>query len=340
MGGGGAVQTVSHRALKDAISMSYVAVIMTCYNEGDYIGEAVRSVLDQSRADLIREIVIADDGSNAQTLEVLRDLETWDPRIRVIYGEGGTGLPGQRCRAIAETSADLLALLDGDDFWTSDRLEAQIDALTSDAAIGLVYSDFFGFPDGDISKARRAGVIDISLSPDLPRAYFLNDPPIIPSTILLRRSAYEASGGFDPAVKVFEDSDFFMRLANVTRFALVDKPLLFKRSRGASITGGRKDLLAHHAYVALKAAADNPALLSLVPRRLAERARKLANQRFLIGDLSEARRLSGFARQLRPQDPAMWAGYALARLPVPIVQMLRKHVFAKRVAALTQLETS
>nr|WP_267387362.1 glycosyltransferase family 2 protein [Sphingomonas sp. GC_Shp_3] len=283
-----------------------VAVIMTCYNEGPYIGAAVRSVLDQTRADLIEAVVIADDGSDPATLAVLRDLERWDARIRVLYGEGGVGVPGQRRRAIAETRAPVLAILDGDDLWTPDKLERQMPVLAGDAAVGLVYADFYVFPDGDVGAARRAGVLDITAEADLSRTYFLNDPPIIPSTTLLRRDAYDAANGFDAAVRVFEDTDFYLRLAGVTRFALVDMPLLYKRQRGTSITGGRKDLMAHHAYVALKAAADAPALLPLVPRRLAERARKLGNHRFLLNDPAGAVRLLRLAVRLDPLNWRAW----------------------------------
>lgn len=291
-----------------------VAVIMTCYNEGRYIGAAVRSVLDQSRADRIEAVVIADDGSDPDTLAVLREIEHWDSRIRVLYGPGGVGLPGQRCRAIAETRAPVLAILDGDDLWTPDKLERQLPLLAADPAVGLLYADFFVFPGEDLGAARRAGVLDITGDADVQRTYFLNDPPIIPSTTLLRRDAYDAAGGFDPAVRVFEDTDFYLRLARVTRFGLVDTPLLYKRQRGSSITGGRKDLMAHHALVALKAAAAEPALLPLVPRRLAERARKLGNQRFLLEDRRGAVALLRFAVRLDPLNWRAWQSLAAATL--------------------------
>lgn len=294
--------------------MSDVAVIMTCYNEGPYIGAAVRSILAQSRAESIAQIVIADDGSDPATVAVLREIEAWDARITVLYGPGGVGLPGQRRLAIAETSAEFLAILDGDDLWTPDKLERQLPVLAARPDVGLVYADFYTFPDQDLGAARRAGVRDISDAAHLSRTYFLNDPPIIPSTTLLRRSAYEACGGFDAAVRIFEDTDFYLRLARVTRFALVDEPLLYKRNRGSSITGGRRDLMAHHAYVALKAAAAEPALLPLVPKRLAERARKLGNQRFLLNDHAGAVALLKFAVRLDPFNRRAWTSLIAASL--------------------------
>lgn len=291
-----------------------VAVILTCYNEGPWIGAAVRSVLDQTLAHRITEIVIVDDGSDADTLAVLQDIATWDPRITVDCGPGGRGLPGQRCLAISRTSAPLLAILDGDDLWAPDKLERQLPAISGRPHVGLVYADYSTFPDGQQDSARRAGVLDITGSRQLARTYFLNDPPIIPSATLLRRTAYEASGGFDPAVRVFEDTDFYLRLARVTRFALVNEPLLFKRNRPSSITGGRTDLMAHHALVALKAAASNPELLPLVPRRLAERARKLGNQRFLMNDRRGAVALLRFAVRLDPFNRGAWTSLMAAKL--------------------------
>lgn len=290
-----------------------VSVIMTCYNEGPYIEAAVHSVLDQTWADRIEKIVIADDGSRADTIAVLKGIETWDPRILVLYGPGGVGLPGQRNKAIAETGSDTFAILDGDDLWAADKLERQLAVLEARPDVGLVYADYFTFA-GDLSTARRGGVLDITAAEALTVAYFLNDPPIMPSTTLIRRSAFEACGRFDPMVRVFEDTDFFLRIARHTRFALIDEPLLYKRNHASSITGGRPDLMAHHAYVALKAAADEPRLLKLVPKRLAERARKLGNQRFLLDDREGAVRLLSFAVRLDPLNRRAWTSLLAARL--------------------------
>jgi glycosyltransferase involved in cell wall biosynthesis len=310
---------------RERIVGASVAVIMTCYNEGQYIGDAVRSVLDQTWASRIKEIVIADDGSQEETLTVLREIEGWDSRITIIYGKGGVGLPGQRCRAIEMTQAPIIAILDGDDIWVPEKLERQLPIIESNQDCGIVYSDFFTFPEKDISVARRAGVLDISGAANASVTYFLNDPPIIPSTILIRRAAYEASGGFNPEVRIFEDTDFYLRIAKMVGFALVNEPLLYKRNRVSSITGGRNDLMAHHAFVALKAAADNPELLPLVPRRLAERARKLGNSKLLLNDRQGAVELLSLAVRFDPLNWRAWTSLVAAKLfPVLALRMLGK----------------
>lgn len=321
----------------DPAALPTVAVIMTCYNEGPYIGAAVRSVLQQTRADLIESIVIADDGSAAETLAVLKDLETWDPRIRVLYGPGGVGLPGQRNLAASHSAVPFIAILDGDDLWTPDKLERQIPAF-SDPDVGLVYGDYFIFPEQDLASARRAGVLDLGQTNDLVRAYFLNDPPIIPSTTLIRRSVFDTVGQFDAAVLVFEDTDFYLRMAAACRFALIDAPVLYKRGRITSITGGRRDLMAHHAYVAFKAAAATPGLLPLVPRRLAERARKLGNQRFLMGDADDAARLLLLATRMDFWNARAWVSLIAARLFPALAYRLLASKFRARRAAMGAAE--
>lgn len=309
-----------------------VSVVMTCYNEGPWIAAAVRSVLDQTRADRIVDLIVADDGSDPATLGVLADIEGWDPRIRVLRGPGGAGLPAQRCWAIGEGTGDLIALLDGDDLWEPTKLAEQL-GVFDDPAIGLCYTDFFMFADGDPDSARRAGVADITRAVDLTRTYFLNDPPIVPSTVLMRREAYVASGGFDPAVRVFEDTDLFIRMSRLTRFALADQPLVRKRYRPSSITGGRKDLMAHHASVAFRAAAVDPRLLSLVPRRLAERARKLGNQWVFAGRRDDGLALLGLSLRLDPANLRTWGAWmAFGLLARPLKPWLDRATRARRRA--------
>ncbi len=312
-------------------SPSSVAVVLTCYNEGRYIGAAVRSVLAQTCADSIESIVIADDGSGPETIVALREIESWDGRIKILYGPGGAGLPAQRNIAISNCSAPFIAILDGDDYWTSNKLEAQLPLLAD--GVGLVYSAYYAFARDDESTAALAKVLDITRAPDLVRSYFLSDPPIIPSTTLIRRTAYEASGKFDAEIKVFEDTDFYLRMAQVCRFAFAAAPLLYKRSNERGITGARKDLMAHHAFVALKAASRDPRLLPLVPVRLAERARKLGNHRFLLGDTREAQYLLRLAVRLNALNLRAWLSL-LATLDAfrPLRRMFSGRVRARRLA--------
>jgi glycosyltransferase involved in cell wall biosynthesis len=312
--------------------------MMTCYNEGPFIEEAVRSILAQTRQDLIDVIVIADDGSAPETVAVLKAIEALDPRIRVLYGPGGLGLPGNRNVAADHCTGDYIAILDGDDIWAPTKLEEQCVVLDRNSSIGLVYAGYFTFPNGNLDAARPARVLDISDSKGGPvgaltKRYFLNDPPIIPSTIVVRRELFEKVGRFDATIRVFEDTDFFLRFSKLCDFALVSTPLLYKRNHLASITGARKDLMMHHARVAFGFAASEPALLPLVPRRLAERARKLGNQRFLAKDREGALALLRLATKLDAWNGRAWASLiAVSVFGVPVERLMKETLATRRSA--------
>jgi glycosyltransferase involved in cell wall biosynthesis len=311
-----------------------VDVILTCYEEGDYIGQAIRSILNQTWSNRVGRIVISDDGSSADTVAALKEIEGWDPRILVLYGPGGIGLPGQRNLALRESTSEYFAILDGDDYWVPEKLEHQLPLLDADHRIGLVYSDYFAFPGGRPEAARRAGVINLSGAKNLSHSYFLNDPPIVPSTTVIRRSVFEKAGRFDASIRLFEDTDMWLRLAQISRFGCVEVPLLYKRYHVQSMTGGQRDLMPDHTYIAMKAVSYDPSLLPLLPRRLSERARKLGNHRFLQGDAKEAARLLRLAIRLQPLNMRAWSSWVMAALVPNLSYRLLKNMLRRRRQAL------
>jgi glycosyltransferase involved in cell wall biosynthesis len=284
-----------------------LSVIMTCYNEGDYIGAAVRSVLDQTCADQIESIVIVDDGSARETLDVLDQIQTWDPRIKVVRSPGGVRVAACRNLGVSHSRGEVVAFLDGDDLWSPTKAELQL-AHFADPKVGLSYTGFHAFVGQDLKGARPVQVRDITRGDDLVRTYFLHDPVLNPSSVMVRRKTFEAIGGFNPDVQLFEDTDFYLRMARVARFAVRTEPLIYKREREGSMTSRRRSLMAHHALVAFRAAETDRRLLPLVPARLSERARKLGNVEYRAGEIGFARDLYRLALALRSSNLLAWLG--------------------------------
>ncbi|MBP1180207.1 glycosyltransferase family 2 protein [Methylobacterium sp. PvR107] len=309
-----------------------VAVILTCYNEGAWIEEAVSSVLAQTAADAISEIVVADDGSDAATVAVLERLRGLDARITVL-SHGGYGTSRNRNVAVRHCSAPLLAFLDADDLWMPGKLAAQLQALAEHPETGLVYTGFCLFQNHAPDALTPVRVLDHTDARDLALSYFVSDPPVIPSSVLLRRSVFELAGGFDESLRVFEDTEFFCRLARITRYrALVDPHHVHKRNHGSSITNKRQDLMMHHAFVAFYLARTEPRLLAHIPRRLSERARKLGNLEARDGRPDSASRFYRLALALRPVSALAWINLAMLKLRVTgLVYHLRTSVSSTKV---------
>lgn len=106
--------------------MPLVSVIMPNYNGATYIEAAVRSVLEQSVADL--ELLVADDGSSDGSPALIRRIAERDTRLHFLCsGEPQTGPAKTRNRAIAVASGRYVAFLDSDDIWDHRKLELQLE---------------------------------------------------------------------------------------------------------------------------------------------------------------------------------------------------------------------
>jgi glycosyltransferase involved in cell wall biosynthesis len=109
-----------------------VTALITAYNCGRFIGEAVDSALAQDYAGPL-EVLVIDDGSTDGTAAELAER----PDVRVIR-QANAGYVGATERGVAEAGGELIALLDGDDAWPADKLSRQVEALGN---AGLVYGD-------------------------------------------------------------------------------------------------------------------------------------------------------------------------------------------------------
>lgn len=112
--------------------MPQFSVIICNYNYGRYIGQCIRSVLNQTVADF--ELIIVDDGSTDDSREVIRSFQ--DSRIRTIFKENG-GQASAFNAGFFASCGELVSFLDSDDFWDCRKLEetAKIFATTQSASV-------------------------------------------------------------------------------------------------------------------------------------------------------------------------------------------------------------
>jgi glycosyltransferase involved in cell wall biosynthesis len=117
-----------------------ISVIVPTYNCGQYIGEAIMSILNQTlRAD---EIIVVDDGSTDTTQEVVSVIK--DARIIYIRKENA-GVSSARNVGLAKAAGKYIAFLDADDLWDPRMLELQSKILNKHPGIDLVISNFNRF---------------------------------------------------------------------------------------------------------------------------------------------------------------------------------------------------
>lgn len=207
--------------------MPTISVIIPAYNSAKTILETIDSVRRQTFTDF--ELIVINDGSSDRTLEVLANID--DPRLQVLSFANG-GLPVARNQGIANSQGEFVTFIDADDLWTEDKLELQLAALRSNPAAGVVYS--WTTVMDEAGKSFYPGK-SVSHAGDVRRQLLANNFIASGSNVMLRRTAIESVGEFEPSLKSAEDWDYWLRLALAGwEFAVVPKAqILYRQSAGA-----------------------------------------------------------------------------------------------------------
>ncbi|MBM3268967.1 MAG: glycosyltransferase [Candidatus Sericytochromatia bacterium] len=206
-----------------------VSVLVSTYNSARYIREALDSVLAQTFQDF--EVVVVDDGSTDGTADIV--LGYRDPRIRWISKEH-SGIPDTYNRAVAEARGELLARLGHDDRMNPYRLELQVAAMQRHPDVGVVHSDA-------VTIDRHGRVIGRWLSldyskEDLDKLFFRVCNNLIDPSTMVRRAVYDEVAGYDLALPMCNDFDFWLRASARWRFLHLPLPLLEYRRHGGNFS--------------------------------------------------------------------------------------------------------
>jgi hypothetical protein len=202
-----------------------VSVVIAAYNEAETIRDALRSVLAQTVPPA--EIVVVDDGSTDDTARiVVREF----PGCRLI-AQANAGPAAARNRGIAASTGAWVAFLDADDAWAPRKLEWQLRSAAVEPTVDVwcgeaarVNAD--GGPIPESSPEPGGGEVR-----PIPLREFLDHNPVATSTVLIRRRALEALGGFDERFRGPEDYDLWLRAAARFRIGFLAAPLAFYRYR-------------------------------------------------------------------------------------------------------------
>jgi glycosyltransferase involved in cell wall biosynthesis len=199
-----------------------VAVIVPAYDAAGFLGRAIRSVRAQSRPP--REIVVVDDGSRDGTADAARALGD----DLVVLRQENRGPGAARNRGARAARASLLAFLDADDEYLPEALATLEDALAAhpeaEVASGatLRVSDRATTrepPEGTLGAAGRAVVLADFFAAARRHTF------VYTNSVMVRRRAFDAVGGFREEVRFGEDVDLWGRLAGRYAWAYVDVPL-------------------------------------------------------------------------------------------------------------------
>jgi glycosyltransferase involved in cell wall biosynthesis len=214
--------------------MKSVSVIIPDYNQAHYLSNAITSVLRQSYP--AHEIIVVDDGSTDESREVINQ---FGDNVRYIRQEN-QGLAGARNTGIQASAGELIGLLDADDEWAPDYLEAMLPLADEHPDVPVFYCMAHCMDMNGIDLPQFVGGPPVS--PDWIYQVLLRQNFIIPSTVLFRRKPILEAGMFDASLRSCEDWDLWLRLLPSRKLVGSSRSLVRYRVHGSSLSTNVKGM--------------------------------------------------------------------------------------------------
>lgn len=282
-----------------------ISVVLPVYNCARYLRETLASLRWQTFTDW--EAVCVNDGSTDDSLAILRDYAAADGRFRIIDQPNG-GIVSALNRGLAEARAGWIARLDGDDIALPSRLETQLDYVRRRPGVTLVGSAVTTIdPEGDALRTTPCPLEHEAIE----AALLAGGAPISHPTVLFRRDAALAAGGYRAEYEWVEDADLWLRMASSGRLANLAEPLVRYRLHAGSVCWTRRTEQTQRLARLLdeaRAQRGLPALERREPsrRKLSDPRGKWARQAAREGRLRTAAKWIGRLAVENPFKPSAW----------------------------------
>ena len=227
-----------------------LAAVIPTYNTGDYLRQAVVSLLRQQETGfrLTQIIVVADRSSDPKALAMLSEVAALDPRVMVLTNERRKGAAGGRIPGVGAADAEWIVFLDADDALLDDGIACRVAALQANPDIAWIGGDFIRC-DHNLAPI-EAPFLSIKLKPrrvlyatpgDMvrlkrPLATFIGQNLATPSAVMVRRDHFLAAGMFDEDLLRAQDYNFWLRLAHDNDYLFVRRPVVYYRIHPNAVT--------------------------------------------------------------------------------------------------------
>ncbi len=210
--------------------MLKISIVIPCYNDADFVEQAVQSALDQTY--LNKEIIVVDDGSGFKTKKVLKDLE---PKVDLLITQDNKGTSTARNNGIKAATGEYILVLDSDDYFEPQFCEKSMKIFNDQEDVKIVtcYTNWFQNDNGSKIFHPKGGSL---------KDLLINNSAM--GSAIFRRRDWEKIQGYDEKMtKGFEDWEFYIRLMQLGGQISVIPEVLFNyrnkqnsRNKKANIT--------------------------------------------------------------------------------------------------------
>ncbi len=207
---------------------SLVSIIIPCYNQGQFLAEAIQSAIDQDYEQ--KEIIVVNDGSTDNTKEVAAKFLQ---AIKYVEQEN-QGVSSARNAAIRCSNGDYIAFLDSDDVLLPGSITKRVGYLEGHEEISLICSDSILFNESG-SLGLRSQLLNRPKNIDNFRWETVDYNATL-SSVMLRRFCLEKAGLFEESIQNAEDWLMWVRMSRYFNMAFIDEPLIKYRLHSGNFT--------------------------------------------------------------------------------------------------------
>ena len=202
-----------------------ISIIIPCYNDAEFIEQAVDSALSQTHSH--KEIIVVDDGSNKETKQVLQNLEH---KIDILITQDNSGQSNARNNGIEQAKGNYILVLDSDDYFENTFCSKALGLFNNNSDIKLVtcYANLvFEKTANNYVYKPKGGTIEC----------FLTSNSALGSA-MFKKEDWNSCGGYDETMREgLEDWEFYIRLLSQGgRAEVIKEPLYNYRKRENTTT--------------------------------------------------------------------------------------------------------
>ena len=206
-----------------------ISVVLSVYNGGEFLTEAIESILNQTYKDF--EFIIINDGSTDGSLELIREFEKQDSRIVLITREN-KGLIASLNEGIEKSKGKYIARMDADDISLPNRFEVQLEFMEKNLNIGVCGSWIEVFGEG-----YKAKVVKVAPNDEELRAMLIFTVPVMHPSVMMRKDLLDIYNlRYNEEYQSAEDYKMWLDCAKFIKLANIEKVLLKYRILNTGMT--------------------------------------------------------------------------------------------------------
>jgi glycosyltransferase involved in cell wall biosynthesis len=283
-----------------------ISVVVPAFNSEAFLGACLDSVMAQA-GDFALDVIVVDDGSTDDTAVIALTR----PGVRVLRQKANGGPSRARNLGLAAANGEWVAFLDADDLWPPGSLAARVAVLKRQPGTALVFGDCRQFDDRGpraqtLFEASSLGRCAWGAGEIVPDAYrrLLHDNFITTGSVVARRAALAAAGGFAEDLRLVEDLDLWLRLARRQPIAWCGEVCLLRRRHADNLSRDPRAMSLAYLEVLRRQRGGEPGAARGWHGQLASLA---AREHLQLADIA--------LQQGRPDEALQWAGRSLRTRP-------------------------